>query len=123
MPPAPPANSFARQAALFSFLAPFIGAGINFLGHQAVQGNRVGLIILGCIGTLFVFAGFVLGIMALIGTRKHGTRGILGRAIAGICINGIIICLMLIAIPGFKRAAELAKEQQQQGMEQQPPQP
>jgi len=108
---------------LFSFLAPFVSIGINVFGHQAVQGNRVGMIVLGGTCTLLILAGFVLGIVALIGTRKYGTKGILGRAIAGICINGIIICFMLIAIPSFIKAAERAKEKQPQGMEQQPAQP
>jgi hypothetical protein len=119
----PSASSFTRQAALFSLLASFVGIGINVLGHQSVQGNRVGMIVLGGICTLLILAGFVLGIGALIGTRKHGRKGIFGRAIAGICINGVIILFMLIAIPGFIKAAERAKEMQRQRMKQQQTQP
>jgi hypothetical protein len=115
----PPANSFARQAALFSLLAPVVSIGINLFGQQGVQGNRIGMIILGGTCTLIILAGFVLGIVALFGTKKHGRKGIFGRAIAGICINGILILFMLIAIPTFKKAAEREKEPQlmeQQGV-------
>jgi hypothetical protein len=117
------AGSFARQAALFSLLAPLVSIGVNVVGHQSVQGNQVGMMVLGGTCTLLILAGFVLGIVALIGTRKHGRKGILGRAIAGICINGIIICFMLVAIPSFLKAAERAKERQRQRMEQQRTQP
>jgi len=120
---APPASSFARQAALFSLLAPFVGIGINIVGSQPIRGNRIGMIVLGATCTLLILAGFVFGVVALLGTKKHGRKGIFGKAIAGICINGIIICFMLIAIPGFIKAAERAKEMQRQRMEQQQTQP
>ena len=117
-PPLPSAaqtsNSFARQAALFSLLAPFVAIGINIFGHQAVQGNRVGMIVLGGTCTLLILLGFVFGIVALIGMRKHGKKGILGKAITGVCINGVIIFFMLIAIPTFIRAARHAREMQRQ---------
>ena len=81
------------------------------------------MIVLGATSALLILAGFVLGIVALIGTKKHGKKGIFGRAIAGICINGVIILLMLIAIPSFIKAAQRAKETQQQRMEQRQTQP
>jgi len=123
IPATPPASSFARQAALFSFLAPFISFGIGIFSAQVVQGNRISMIVLGGTSTLLIFAGFFCGIVALIGTKKHGKKGIFGRAIAGICINGIIILLMLISIPSFIKAAQRAKEMQQQRTEQQQTRP
>ena len=66
---------------------------------------------------------FVFGIVALFGAKNMAAKGILGRAIAGICINGIIIFFMLIAIPVFIQAAHKAKEMQQQRYGIQPPQP
>lgn len=118
-----PASSFARQAALFSFLAPFVSIGTNFVGQQAVQGNRIGMLVLGGTCTLLILAGFVFGIVGLVGAKKHGREGIFGRAIAGVCINGIIILFMLISIPGFIKAAERAKERQRMRMEQHQTQP
>ena len=81
------------------------------------------MIILGGTCTLFILLGFVFGIVALVGMKKHGKKGILGKAVAGVCINGFIIFLMLIAIPTFVRAARHAREMQQQEMEQQSRQP
>lgn len=119
VPVASPDSSFARQAALFSLLAPFIGIGMNIFGQQAVQGNRIAMIILGGTSILLYLAGFVFGIVALVGTKRHGRKGIFGRAVAGICINGIVILLMLVSIPVFKKMAENAKAVRQQRMEQQ----
>jgi hypothetical protein len=119
----PTGNSFARQAASFSLLAPLFSIGINIFGHQAVQGSRIGMIILGGTCTLLILLGFVFGIVALVGMKKHGKKGILGKAVAGVCINGAIIFLMLIAIPTFIQAARHARERRQQRMEQQTPQP
>jgi hypothetical protein len=123
IPAAARANPFARQAASFSVLAPFVGMGINIFGSQSVQGNRVGMMVLGGTCTLLILAGLGLGVVALIGTKKHGTQGILGKAIAGVCINGILIGFMVIGMFGFIKAAERAKEKQQQGIVQQSPQP
>jgi hypothetical protein len=112
----PPTNSFPRQAALFSVLAPFVSIGITFAGNQAVQGNRTGMMVVGGIGILFILFGFVFGMVALLGTKNHGKEGILGKAIAGTCINGVIILCMLIAIPGFMGAAQRAKEMPERGV-------
>jgi preprotein translocase subunit YajC len=52
--------------------------------------------------------------------KKYGKKGILGGAIAGVCINGFLILMMLIAIPRFMRMAQQARAAQaQQQMEQQ----
>ena len=99
-------------------LAPLIAIAMNLFGRQAVQGNRFAMIILGGTSTLLILLGFAFGIVALTGVRKHGAKGILGRAIAGICINGVIIAFMLIAIPAFARAVRNAKQMQQQRLEQ-----
>ncbi|MGA3266187.1 MAG: hypothetical protein ABSE16_05120 [Verrucomicrobiota bacterium] len=116
----PPTNSFPKQAALFSFVAPFVSFGIGIFGQQAVRGSRAATIILGCVSTLLILAGFVFGIIALFGMKKYGKKGILGGAIAGVCINGFLILMMLIAIPRFMRMAQQARAAQaQQQMEQQ----
>jgi hypothetical protein len=96
---------FCRQAALFSLLAPLVAIAVNVIGQNAVQGNRAGMIVLGGACTLLILLGFVFGIVALAGMKKHGKKGILGKAAAGVCINGVIVILMLIAIPTFLRGA------------------
>jgi riboflavin transporter FmnP len=116
----PPADSFAKQAALFSLLAPFVSFGIGIFGQAAVRGSRAGAFILGCVSTFLILAGFVLGIVALCGMKKHGRKGILGKAVAGVCINGILVLGMVLAIPMFIKLANQAKAAQaQQQMEQQ----
>jgi hypothetical protein len=106
LPAASPAGgSFPRQAALFSLLAPFFCIALNFGAHQAVQGNRASLMILGGTCTLLILLGLVFGIVALLGMKTHGTKGILGKAAAGVCINGVLILFMLIAIPTFLRGS------------------
>ncbi|HEX3624039.1 MAG TPA: hypothetical protein VH280_01300 [Verrucomicrobiae bacterium] len=52
--------------------------------------------------------------------KKHGRKGILGKAVAGVCINGILVLGMVLAIPMFIKLANQAKAAQaQQQMEQQ----
>jgi hypothetical protein len=71
------------------------------------------------VSILLIVSGFIFGIVALVGVSRYGKKGILGRGIAGVCINGIIIVLMIISIPMYRRMAERAKEIQQQKLEQQ----
>lgn len=103
---------------MFSFAAPFVGIAVNVFSQAAVRGNRLGMMIVGCTAILLILSGFVLGVVALVLTKKQGRQGILGRAIAGICINGLLIALMLISIPAFIKAAERAKEMQRQQQQQ-----
>ena len=77
------------------------------------------MLILGSTCMLLIILGFVFGIVALIGMKKYGRKGILGRAVAGTCINGIIIFFMVIAIPTYIKAAQRAKEMHMQQTEQQ----
>src|SRR5258707_10671687 len=60
-----PASSFPNQAALVSVVAPLFSIGVSLLGHQAVRGNRVGMLVLGGVCSLFILAGFLLGMVAL----------------------------------------------------------
>lgn len=116
----PPARSFPRQAATFSLYAPFAAIGLNIALQQTVRGSRAAMLVLGLTSTLLILLGFIFGIMALAATRRHGRQGIFGKSIAGICINGLLILLMLLSIPGLIRAAERARELQRQRMEQRP---
>ena len=81
------------------------------------------MMILGGTSILLIFVGFVLGIVALVKTMKQGKQGTIGLAIAGICLNGIIILFMLIAIPTFIKAAQQAKQMPPQRLEQEQKQP
>jgi hypothetical protein len=49
--------------------------------------------------------GFVFGIAALFGIRRHGTKGILLPALIGIILNGLIIVMFITMIASaFSRA-------------------
>ena len=125
-PALPPAKKpFAFQAAQASLLAPAIAFGLGIVVNVGMGGQLPPLahIIVGSLSIVLILLGFIFGIVALIGVRRYGKKGILGRSIAGICINGILIALMVISIPMYKRMAERAKEIQQQKPEQQQPSP
>jgi ABC-type molybdate transport system permease subunit len=121
-PPLPPSKKpFAFQAAQASLLAPAIAFGIGIVVNVGLSGQSSPLvgIITGSVSILLIVSGFIFGIVALVGVSRYGKKGILGRGIAGVCINGIIIVLMIISIPMYRRMAERAKEIQQQKLEQQ----
>jgi hypothetical protein len=123
-PPLPSVKKpFAFQAAQASLLAPAIAFGIGIVVNVGLSGQSSPLVsvITGSVGILLIVSGFILGIIALAGVPRYGKKGILGRSIAGICINGILIALMIISIPMYKKIAEHAKEIHQQQMEQQQP--
>lgn len=124
-PPPLPASGkpFAFQAAQASLFAPLVAVGIGIVVNIGTgsQAAPVVKIVTGSVCVLLIVLGFVFGIVALFGVRRHGTKGIVGRAIAGVCINGFLVALMLVSIPGYMAAAKRAKEmRQQQNSEQQP---
>jgi len=88
---------FARSAATFSLAAPFVAMAINWFSREAVRGNRIGMMIVGCTAILLIVSGFILGVIALVRTKKCGREGIFGKAIAGVCINGLFVVAMLIS--------------------------
>jgi hypothetical protein len=125
-PPLPPSKKpFAFQAAQASLLAPVVAIGMGILvniGLGAQPSPLVGMIT-GSLGILLIVLGFVFALVSLSGVRRHGKKGILGRATAGLIINSIILALMIISIPMFKKMAERAKEIQKEKMEEQQTQP
>jgi|GEM_PF-2833181 len=51
---------------------------------------RIGMFSSGCLAFII---GFILGIAALFGMRRRGRSGILGRAITGVIVNGVLILI------------------------------
>lgn len=76
------------------------------------------MIVLGLTSMLLIISGLVLGIVALIATKRQGRAGIFGKALAGTLINGLLVLAMLSGIPGLIKAMERAKARQQQQIEQ-----
>ena len=101
----PPATSFAHQAAKLSWVCPLILVVINIFAKQVASPLIIDLLAL-----LLIAVGFIFGIIALCGIPKHGPKGILGPALAGLAINGLLI---FIFVTNFMAAR--AKAQQQSG--------
>lgn len=51
--------------------------------------------------------GLVLGIMALVATKRLGRTGIFGKALAGTCINGLLVLLFLLHFPRLVWAVKM----------------
>jgi len=117
-PATAPQSSFPRQAALFSLLAPLFSFGIGIFLQPQVRGNRLAMIVLGMISVLLIISGLVLGMVALIATKRHGRAGIFGKALAGTCINGLLVLFIVASVPVLMKAVERAKQRQRQQMEQ-----
>ena len=116
-PPLPPSKKpFAFQAAQASLLAPAIAFGIGIVVNVGLSGQSSPLvgIITGSVSILLIVSGFIFGVIALAGIPRHGKKGIFGRGIAGICINGILIALMIISIPMYKKDGGARQSDQQQ---------
>ena len=111
-----PASSFPSQAATFSVIAPLIAIGISIVLQPQVRGNRWAMMILGATSMLLIVLGLVFGIVALVGTRRHGRHGIFGKAMTGTCICGILTLLICLSLPGLMRAAQRAMAMQRERM-------
>jgi hypothetical protein len=84
-PPSQPI-ALSHQAAKASWASAVI---VFFL---LMFGNRTGAkVAVELIALVLLVAGFILGVVALFGIRKHGTRGILAPALLGILINGLLL--------------------------------
>jgi hypothetical protein len=85
---APESKILAKQAAKASWLAPILVWFLGALG--AGLGARV---IVDSIGLLLIIGGLLLGILSLLGIRKHGAQGILLPAVVGITINALLLVI------------------------------
>jgi len=112
---------FARQEAMFSLAAPFVAMAVAGFSREAVRGSRVAMIIVGGTNILLIVSGFILGVIALVRTKKCGGEGVFGKAIAGVCINGFFIAAMLVSIHVLtKYYIELENDRQRQRQIQRP---
>ena len=102
--PVPQPSRFIPQAASFSLLAPCFGIAVNLFGHGAVRGSQIGMLVLGAVCCLFIVGGFLLGIIAFFAPKSEDT-GTRRKAIAGICINGLIIAFAILSIFAHQKVA------------------
>ena len=113
-PPSPPVRpegiQFARQAAIAALIAPLLAVVVSAANAALGQGSAASpsfKLALGVLCTLFILAGVVFSIIALAGIPAHGTRGILGKSICGLAINGLLVLFLVIGfISGVNRARQ-----------------
>ena len=97
--PKPPGKSFAHQAALGSLLAPLLAVLVSVAARtseQTVPGPRMVPVMVGVVCLILIITGFVMGIAGLCGIKQQGPRGILGRSIAGLIINGLLLFFFVV---------------------------
>lgn len=102
-PPLPKTTSpsFSHQSAKVSWICPLL---VVFLLMATKQiGARF---IIELVAFLLFVVGFVFGIIALSGIRKHGKSGILTPAIVGIIINGSFLLIFITNFLGAKARAQ-----------------
>jgi hypothetical protein len=93
-----------EQAANFSLAAPFVAIGLNIVIGTQVRGNRWAMLIVGLTSVSLIVIGLILGIIAL--AKRNGREGVVGKAIAGTSICGLLTLVILISIPGLIRQIE-----------------
>jgi hypothetical protein len=111
----PDPASFARRAALFSFIAPFAAIANGIFFQPAVRDNRIAMLLLGLTSVLLIFSGLAMGLYGLASIRKHGRQGILGRAVLGTCICGFLAYVIVTNFrTDMQAAARVAQQREQQ---------
>jgi hypothetical protein len=80
---------------------------LAFLGLHVVVPRGVAPLLTDLLGIAVVLAGFVLGIVALFGLKRHDQQGILRPALIGLVLNGLFL---LIAYTNATAAAKRARE-------------
>ena len=78
-------SAFAHQAAKGSWVSAVLVFAVLAFGR-----NSIAPVVLDLIALLLIVLGLVLGVVALFGLPRYGAKGILGPALAGILINGLL---------------------------------
>jgi hypothetical protein len=89
-PTLPKPASFSQQAAKLSWVCPIILFGLLAFSRQMGAPLIIDLVAL-----LFIVAGLAFGVIALFGIPRHGAKGILVSAIAGLVINGLLLFIFV----------------------------
>ncbi len=82
-------QSFGEQAARFGLYAPFVVLAIGWF--TTGSDDRSVAIAVFSINMVLILSGFALSVIALASMRRYGRRGILGRGIAGLLFNGLVL--------------------------------
>jgi hypothetical protein len=78
---------------------------VYLFGRRALSGSPVGMLVVGGVSLLAIAGGFILGLVAFFARKGEKATG---KALAGICINALLIPFMILGI--FTRQNVAAKE-------------
>jgi hypothetical protein len=112
-------NSLGRRMAKLTLWSPFVGLFLMcLLGYIVGKGDDVSLrrgIAIDASSSLFFAGGLVLGIKALRRMKIEGRKGIMGRTLTGMVLNGLLLCV-LVCLTGFSIyvSALLAKQREKE---------
>lgn len=98
VPAASPRPNFYQQAAKASWVAPVVALVLGCLTRGSSERSPMTGGIVGLINVAMTFTGLVMGIVALFGVRKYGSRGILAPAIVGLVLNGLLVGSLIAVI-------------------------
>jgi len=113
--PDPDQRSFAHSAAVVSVAAPFMVILLNAVGksHSATAGPPK--LVLPLICAALILAGFTCALIALCNISRFGRRGLLGRGLAGLIINGIFVAAMTTGfLHGFAKGVQARQRAKRQ---------
>jgi hypothetical protein len=95
----PSGKTFAHQAATASLLAPLLAILVSAASQAAgSQASRIAAVTVGLVSLLFIVAGLIMGIVGLCGIKQNGPRGILGKSVAGLLINGLLLTFFMVGL-------------------------
>ena len=87
------AKPFALQAARCSWIAPLVAIGVLAFVNTATP---IAKLITEIVILLLSLLGLLLGVGSLFGIRRHGIKGILVPALAGVIISGLLISIWVL---------------------------
>ncbi|MBL9082487.1 MAG: hypothetical protein JNK76_11805 [Planctomycetales bacterium] len=121
MSESPQAKPLAVQAAKGSWMAPLLALGVSMFGSSLIKGpsarDVAGVVLLTVLGLCAL--GVVLGVAALCGVKKHGSRGIVVPAVIGLLLSGGFLYLnyAIFQDVGDRQRQRLEEQQEQRRRE------
>jgi hypothetical protein len=67
---------------------------VYLFGRRALSGSPGGMLVLGAVSLLVLAGGFIFGVIAFFALKSEKATG---KAIAGICINGLLISFAILS--------------------------
>ena len=115
-------KTFYHRAATYSLVAPFLAFALTLFlqasGVPTITQTRSQALVRSIVLGSILLSGAICGIVSLFGIRKHGTSGILWRAIIGLLTFSLLVAA---AIPAYIKTRELMRQRYQQLYGQPPP--